>query len=119
MEDNEKITLVDDLQKLRESEEITQSAELGIPSRWTQNLRKINRVMALHTNDVDSALANLRQCETISLTDEQISMAADIQESVTEHHDFMMGGNATRLTYLVRYGMLLERENHDHRRGEN
>jgi hypothetical protein len=97
---------------MSEFEELTQNMEPKAPSRWTQNLCKINRVIADHTNDVDSVLDNLRQCETIALTDAQISMAADIQESVTEHHEFMGAGNATRISYLVRYGMLLERENH-------
>lgn len=72
-----------------------------------QNLREITHISATHSGRLDTVLAAMRSCEGIALTPEQMDIGGDIVQSISEH-----GEQASRLTayYLIRYGMLLERE---------
>lgn len=82
------------------------TAELQSDER-RQNLPGIKHISATHTDDIDAVLSTLRACEEITLSPEQISMGRDIARSIREH-----GESLAHLShrYLIRYGMLLERE---------
>jgi hypothetical protein len=76
-----------------------------------QNLRAIKHISADHSSSVDEVLSTMRDCETITLTVEQMNMANDIVDSVHEH-DTERGVTAY---YLIRYGMKLAQRHREDR----
>lgn len=76
--------------------------EISVDRR--QNLDSIRHIDAGRSGSVDAVLSILRECETISLTVEQMDLGTDIVNSVIEHP-----GPTLTAWYLIRYGMLLER----------
>lgn len=72
-----------------------------------QNLPEITHISATHSGCIDAVLSTMRNCGSIVLTPEQMDMGGDIVRSVSEHGEQNRGLTAY---YLIRYGMLLERE---------
>jgi len=72
-----------------------------------QNLPGIKYISATHTSDVSAVLSVLRACEEITLDTAERKMALDIAQSINEHGELT---RSVAIYYLIRYGMLLERE---------
>lgn len=77
-----------------------------------QNLPSIKYISALRTGSIEAVLDAMKRCETLSLTSEEMAMAADISQSIIEHRPWLAN---LASTYLIRYGMLLERERGGHK----
>lgn len=75
-------------------------------SEYKQNLPLIRHISAVRTGQIDDVLSTIRSCEKIVVTDDQINMGIDIARSINEH----MNLGIFALCYLIRYGMLLERD---------
>ena len=69
-----------------------------------QNLPAIKHISASRTGSIEAVLDAMRRCETLSLTPDECAMTRDIIQSVNNHNPILTG------YYLIRYGMLLERE---------
>lgn len=72
-----------------------------------QNLPGIKYISAPRTGSIDAVLDTMRRCEALTLTPQEKAMASDIAQSVNEHGE---QSRTMAAYYLVRYGMLLERE---------
>jgi len=68
------------------------------------NLKNIEHISARRTGDILAVFNTMKRCEELELTPDQRMMLSDIVDSVNEHSRAVSG------YYLVRYGMLLERE---------